>query len=137
MMQSVITGLVGNEQEESNRKLVLDFYQTVIIDREFDNWPEYVRPDYIQHKPDLIDGPQGIIDFMRDNYAHNPDHVPDVVRCLVDGDYVFLHLWVHMQPVSPDLAVMEIFRVKDGKLAEHWDVGQLVPSEFKHSNGMF
>ena len=30
-----------------------------------------MRPDYIQHKPILIDGPQGVIDFMKENYAQS------------------------------------------------------------------
>lgn len=136
-MSSVITGMAGCEQEERNRKLVLDFYENVIIKREFDRWPEYLRPDYIQHKPCIADGPQGVLDFMRDNYARYPVHVPEVVRSFVDGDHVFLHVRVHMEPLNPDIAVMDIFRVADGRLAEHWDVEQPVPAEMAHSNGMF
>jgi predicted SnoaL-like aldol condensation-catalyzing enzyme len=136
-MEEPITGSVGNEREESNRKLVLGFYEHVIINREFDRWPEYLRPDYIQHKPNLIDGPQGVIDFMRENYARYPKHTPEVVRSFVDGDYVILHVRVHMEPFERDIAVMDIFRVADGKLAEHWDVDQPVPREMRHPHGMF
>ena len=48
-MKKPVTGQVGTEQEERNRKLVLDFYENMIIARQFDRWPEYLRPDYIQH----------------------------------------------------------------------------------------
>jgi predicted SnoaL-like aldol condensation-catalyzing enzyme len=116
-MSSLITGQVGSEQDE--------------------RWPEYLRPDYIQHKPNVADGPQGVIDFMRANYARYPRHTVEVVRSFVDGNYVFLHVHVHMQPFNQDVAVMDIFRVADGKLAEHWDVDQLVPTEMMHTNGMF
>jgi predicted SnoaL-like aldol condensation-catalyzing enzyme len=136
-MRQPITGQVGSEQEERNRGLVLDFYENVIIARQFDRWPEYLRPDYIQHKPILIDGPQGVIDFMVDNYARCPKHEPEVIRSFVDGDYVILHVRVHMEPFDRDIAVMDIFRVEDGLLAEHWDVDQPVPLEMKHPNGMF
>ncbi len=136
-MQGPITGPVGSAEEERNRRLVLDFYENVIGRREYDRWPEYLRPDYIQHKPNLIDGPQGVIDFMRDNYERHPKHVPEVVRSFVDGDYVILHVRVHMEPFERDIAVMDIFRVEDGRLAEHWDVDQPVPWEMRHGNGMF
>jgi predicted SnoaL-like aldol condensation-catalyzing enzyme len=136
-MNRVITGLKGSEQEERNRDLVLGFYENVIGKRQYDRWPEYMRPDYIQHKPCIADGPQGVIDFMKENYATHAKHVPEVIRCFVDGDYVFLHVQVHMEPYEPDIAVMDIFRIEDGRLAEHWDVDQPVPTEMMHSNGMF
>lgn len=82
---------------EQNRKLVLDFYENVIIDRQFHRWPEYLRPDYIQHKPNLADGPLGVIEFMQENYARYPEHAPKVLRSFVDGDYVFLHVQVQMR----------------------------------------
>lgn len=136
-MIEVVTGSAGSEQEERNRRLVLDFYENVIGKREYDRWPEYLSPDYIQHKPCIADGPQGVLDFMRENYAKFERHVPEVVRCFVDGDYVFLHVRVHMEPHNPDIAVMDIFRCAGGKLVEHWDVDQPVPREMCHSNGMF
>jgi predicted SnoaL-like aldol condensation-catalyzing enzyme len=136
-MKSVITGPTGSEQEERNRKLVLDFYENVIGKRQFERWPEYLRPDYIQHKPSIADGPRGVIDFMRANYERYPKHIPEIVRSFVDGDYVILHVRVNMQPFNQDIAVMDIFRVAGGKLAEHWDVDQPVPTEMAHSNGIF
>jgi predicted SnoaL-like aldol condensation-catalyzing enzyme len=136
-MSSVITGLMGSEREERNRRLVLDFYENVINKREYDRWPEYLHPDYIQHKPNIADGPQGVLDFMRENYARFPKHEPEVVRSFVDGDYVFLHVHVRMQPLNQDIAVMDIFRMADGRLVEHWDVEQAVPLDMAHSNGMF
>jgi predicted SnoaL-like aldol condensation-catalyzing enzyme len=63
--------------------------------------------------------------------------VPEIIRSFVDGDYVILHVRVNMQPLNQDIAVMDIFRVREGRLAEHWDVEQQVPVEMPHSNGMF
>jgi len=136
-MERVVTGLQGSEQEERNRDVVLGFYETIILRREYDRWPEFMRPDYIQHRPDIPDGPQGVIEFMKLNYAEHQKHVPEIVRCFVDGDYVCLHVRVNMQPYEPDIAVMDIFRVEDGLLAEHWDVDKPVPTEIMHGNGVF
>ena len=136
-MNRPITGPAGSEQEERNRTVVFDFYEHMILNREYERWPEFMRPDYIQHKPVLIDGPQGVIDFMKENYARSQRHEPQIVRSFVDGDWVFLHVRVRMEPYERDIAVMDIFRVKDGLLAEQWDVDQPVPLEAKNPNGMF
>jgi predicted SnoaL-like aldol condensation-catalyzing enzyme len=136
-MKRPITGPVGSEQEERNRTVVFDFYEHIILNREYDRWPEFMRPDYIQHKPILVDGPQGVIDFMTENYARSRRHEPEILRSFVDGDWVCLHVQVHMEPYERDIAVMDIFRVQDGLLAEHWDVDQRVPLEAKNPNGMF
>jgi len=132
-----VTGGKGTEQEETNRKLVLDFYENVIINRQFHRWPEYLRPDYKQHKPNIPDGPEGVIDFMKANYATDPDHTVRVVRSFVDGDYVILHVNVKLKrPVEQELSVMDIFRAESGILVEHWDVEQPIPEKMLHNNGM-
>src|SRR5208337_170855 len=122
---------------ERNRKAVLDFYEGFIIRREFDRALEWLDPGYIQHKPMIPDGPEGVMDFIRGEHKRNPGHGVEIVRCFVDGDYVFVHVHVHLRPAEPDRAVMDIFRCKDGKLMEHWDVDQPVPDKLVHSNGMF
>ena len=136
-MNSIVTGAVGSQQEEANRGLVLGFYENVIINREFDRWPEYLRPDYIQHKPNIADGPLGVIDFMKGNYEEDPEHGVEVVRSFVDGDYVILHVHIYLKkPETRELSVMDIFRCEDGLLAEHWDVEQPIPTTMGHPNGM-
>jgi len=60
------------------------------------------------------------------------------VRALVDGDYVTLHVNVIDAVEAPDLAVMDIFRIENGKLIEHWDVARPVPHEnLLNDNTMF
>jgi hypothetical protein len=45
-MDKSITGAVGSEREETNRRLVLDFYENVIIDRQFDRRPRRLSRDH-------------------------------------------------------------------------------------------
>ena len=55
----------------------------------------------------------------------------------VDGDYVIAHVHVIIQPGEPGNAVVDIFRIQDGLVAEHWDVAQQVPRHAQNHNGMF
>ncbi|TKH34666.1 pyruvate kinase, partial [Bacillus cereus] len=54
-----------------------------------------------------------------------------------EGDTVALH--VHSRTNSQDkgVAIVDIFRIKDGKIVEHWDVIQEIPSEAANDNTMF
>ena len=58
-----------------------------------------------------------------------------VIRMIAEGDLVMAHLDVTF--MGKRRAVIDIFRFKDGKVIEHWDVQQDVPDEMPHSNGMF
>jgi predicted SnoaL-like aldol condensation-catalyzing enzyme len=138
-VNSSMPGGKGTSEEERNRKAVLDFYEHIVNGLDFSRAPEFLDPEYIQHRPDVTSGPEGVLNFMREQARLTPNQKVEVVRSFVDGDYVILHVHVHLMPVLPDRAVMDIFRCKDGKLMEHWDVDREVPppEAFAHSNGMF
>lgn len=67
----------------------------------------------------------------------NAQSKAEIVRSAADGDLVWLH--VHATNGADDRgeAVIDIFRVKDGKIVEHWDVIQPVPKEAANKNTMF
>jgi len=124
-------------QEEKNLKLVKDFYDIVINRQEYSRVHEFVDKHYIQHKPEVADGPEGLLDFLRSIYKKAPDHKAQIVRSFVDGDYVILHVHVMNGAEAKDIAVMDIFRIENGLLKEHWDVACPVPPDSKNKNGVF
>jgi predicted SnoaL-like aldol condensation-catalyzing enzyme len=97
----------------------------------------YISPNYRQHNPDAPDGPQGILSYAGSYIKANPTMRLEFKRIIAEGDYVVVHS--HLIPNHTDIgrAVVDIFRVKDGKLAEHWDVIQPVPRQPKNHNTMF
>jgi predicted SnoaL-like aldol condensation-catalyzing enzyme len=125
------------EQEQKNLQAVLDFYDVVINRRQYERAGEFLDDNYIQHKPEVETGPQGVLDFVRSIYAKSPNHKAHIVRSFVDGDYVILHVHIMNAVEAKDLAVMDIFRVENGKLMEHWDVASPVPAASKNVNGVF
>jgi predicted SnoaL-like aldol condensation-catalyzing enzyme len=57
----------------------------------------------------------------------------------VDRNYVIAHVHVIVQPGDLGSAVVDIFRIEDGLIAEHWDVAQQLTrqSQSQNENGMF
>ena len=125
------------KQEEKNLKAVLDFYDVVINGQQYSRVYEFVDKNYIQHKPEVEDGPEGLLDFVRWIYSQSPQHKARIVRSFVDGDYVILHVHVINGAEAKDIAVIDIFRVENGMLIEHWDVASPVPLNAKNDNGVF
>ncbi len=125
------------EQEERNLQAVLDFYQVVINGQHYDRAADFLDDGYVQHKPEVETGPEGVLDFVRWVYSQSPDHKARVVRSFVDGDYVILHVHIMNGVEAENIAVMDIFRVEDGRLMEHWDVASPVPEAAKNVNGVF
>jgi predicted SnoaL-like aldol condensation-catalyzing enzyme len=54
-----------------------------------------------------------------------------------DGDYVILHAHAVREPRTRGNAIVDIFRIEDGKIVEHWDVVQPIPEKAANANGMF
>lgn len=124
-------------QLEANKQLVLAFYEAMIGRKDFDSGRQYMGDTYRQHAPYAADGPEGLrafVDWFRTSY---PQHRYEIKRVIAEGDYVMLH--VHgTGGFSPHgEAVVDIFRVEDGKVVEHWDIIQSIPEKFDNPNGMF
>lgn len=123
-------------QEQANRDLVVGFY-----DRFFNGHDiaaaEVVAEDYIQHNPHVPDGKAPFVDYFTGFFAQNPDARARIVRSAADGDLVWIHVESTNGDSQPASAIVDIFRVEDGKIAEHWDVIQTVPAEAANDNTMF
>ena len=59
------------------------------------------------------------------------------MRSATDGDLVFLHNHSTTSENDRGRAIVDIFRVKDRKIVEHWDVIQPVPEKAVNNNTMF
>lgn len=98
---------------------------------------KYIGKNYIQHNPDAPDGPDGVIAYASGYLKANPDLRMEFKRIIAEGNLVAVHSHVKPSPSDRGVAVVDIFRVEDGKLVEHWDVMQPVPSRAANPNSMF
>lgn len=125
-------------EQKSNKQVVTAFYRHIIRDQNLDLLDEYVHDDYIQHGPMLKDGKEGLLEALSYLKAMPKPAEPGpspVVRMIAEGDLIMAHLDVTF--MGKRRAITDIFRVKEGKLAEHWSVEQDVPDIMAHENGMF
>ena len=124
-------------QMEANKKTVVDFYEKGLNQKDFEAASKYFGPQYIQHNPGAPDGPQGfkgLVDLLR---AKFPNSHSEIKRVFADGDYVILHVHNVRDPGTRGSAIVDIFRLDNGKIVEHWDVRQEVPEQAANPNTMF
>ena len=124
-------------QEEANKKVVLDFYEKAINQKNFEAAAVHFGPRYTQHNPNAADGPEGLkafLGFLREKF---PASRSEVKRVFAEGDYVILHVHAVREPGTRGAAIVDIFKLEGGKIVEHWDVVQPVPDQALNANGMF
>jgi predicted SnoaL-like aldol condensation-catalyzing enzyme len=124
-------------QEQANLDHVLAMYNKVLIALDSSRADDFIRPDYIQHSSLAEPGVQALKDWLDARRVDSPDAVQTIHRSFVDGDHVIVHVHVVRWPGDPGIAVVDIFRMEGGKIAEHWDVLQDVPNEPVNTNSMF
>ena len=127
----------ASAQEEANRTVVLAFYEKGLNQKDADAALAHVGDRYVQHNPNAADGPDGFrkfIGFLRDKF---PNSHSEIKRSFVDGDYVILHVHAVREPGSRGNAIVDIFKLENGKVVEHWDVVQPVPENPANNNTMF
>jgi predicted SnoaL-like aldol condensation-catalyzing enzyme len=131
------SAIAGDAQQEANRKTVLAFYEKGLNQKDADAALAYVGDRYVQHNPNAADGPEGFrkfIGFLREKF---PNSHSEIKRSFVDGDFVILHVNAVREPGTKGSAIVDIFKLENGKIVEHWDVVQPIPENPANNNTMF
>ena len=122
---------------EANKQNAIAFYRKAYLGEPAAAIAEHVGEEYIQHNPLVADGKQAFIDYFERMTRDYPDKGIDFVRAVAEGDLVALH--THQTwPGNEEYVTMDFFRFDDnGKIVEHWDSMQEIPSETKNGNTMY
>ena len=125
------------KQMEENKKIVAAFYDAAVNQKDFEKASQYLGARYIQHNPLAADGREGFegfITFLKDKFPNNRS---EIKRIFADGDYVIVHVHAVREPGTRGNAIVDIFKLENGKVVEHWDVIQPIPEKAANDNGMF
>ena len=130
--------MIAGTPESDAKRLVLDFFELAFVNREAAQAAErYLGAAYKQHNPTAPDGREVFPDLIGGLFAQAPEASFHLKRAVAEDDLVVLHYQLKMTPDDLGQAVVDIFRVQDGRIVEHWDVMQPVPAESANTNGMF
>ena len=122
------------DDSASSKDVVSRFYEDVFIRHDMSRLDEYMRDDYIQHNQDCPQGKAGFVEFFDTIFRAVPDFSYTLKTMVAEGDIVMAFStttgthsggeWLGKAATGNRLEydVVDIFRVKDGKIAEHWDV---------------
>jgi predicted SnoaL-like aldol condensation-catalyzing enzyme len=116
---------------DANKALVLAGIKGVFIDRDPTVLDRLFSDDYRQHNPQIPNGTAAIkalLGKLPADFKYEPGLV------LADRDYVIIHGRYLGWGPKPMVAV-DIFRVANGKIAEHWDVMQEEVPAAQSANG--
>ena len=122
---------------EANKQNAIAFYQTAYSGDAAKAVELYVGSTYIQHNPLVGDGKDAFIEYFDEMAKAYPEKSIEFVRAVAEGELVALH--THQKwPGNEEYVTMDFFRFdEDGKIVEHWDSIQEVPSETKNGNPMY
>jgi predicted SnoaL-like aldol condensation-catalyzing enzyme len=124
-------------QEARNKQIAIAFYNAALNEKNWDKARTYIGPRYVQHSIYMQDGPAGLEDLVRRIRKQFPDNRGEIERAFADGDIVVLYLHVTRTRQDPGWAVIEMMRLKNDKVVEHWDDLQRIPKDMADKNSMF
>jgi predicted SnoaL-like aldol condensation-catalyzing enzyme len=125
------------DQLARNKELVLNLYHKLIGEKDYEAARQYMGAQYRQHAPYAADGHTGVAEWLRKFKEAFPEHRYEVKRVIAEGDLVVLHLHGQNGPNPYGESVVDIFRIEDGKVVEHWDIIQAIPEAAENANSMF
>ncbi len=119
-----------SDLELKNAELVIDFVQNIMNNHNFDYIrKKYGSDRYKQHNQSMVDGLSGVLEVVSGFAKRYPEYTYDVKHIYVDGPFVTLHS--HATRFKKDrgnpkkgLNIMDIWKVENGEITEHWDAVQ-------------
>jgi predicted SnoaL-like aldol condensation-catalyzing enzyme len=124
--------------EQSAKEIVTAFYKMTFYDHKVaEAFNTHVGATYKQHNPLVPDGIEPSVAFLSKRFDTNPQAINEIKRVIADGDLVAVHVHSRLNDGDRGRAIVDIFRVENGKIVEHWDVIQPVPENAQNNNTMF
>ena len=118
---------------ETNKALVIEAFHTLFNRRDYAAAERFWSPNYVQHSAHIAPGRGGLFDLVR--------AAPEMLRyehrlIMAEGDFVMVHGRFSGSGRPAAWIAVDILRIEDGRLAEHWDVLQDEVTETESVSGL-
>jgi predicted SnoaL-like aldol condensation-catalyzing enzyme len=125
--------------EEANRRVVETMYNLLMNEHKVDEALEYIDPKYRQHNVRAPDGKEFLRGAFKARFAEHPSFRSDIKRTVADGDLVVVHTHERFNLNDLGNIIIDIYRVENGLIVEHWDAYMPVPpkDQWLNDNGSF
>lgn len=122
-----------------NRAVVLEFFRVGLQERQpGEAFARFVAADFVEHKPDVADPTRdGSAAFLQKLMGELPSARWEVVRTVAEDDMVALHVRFVPETGAPPYAIVDLFRVRDRLIVEHWDVVAGPPADPQNPHPRF
>lgn len=122
----------------TNKEIAMSFWERFFNQHDMVAINDYLAPPYTQHNPHVADGIEAFREAFGTLFKGDGKYFASDVRSVsaVD-DKVYIHSLIKMNPEDTGTVSMDIFRLENSKIVEHWDIQQPFPSEAANPHPMF
>ena len=125
---------MSQSTEEKNQKFVLDAFETLFNKRDYAKALDMWTSNYIQHSAHIPPGREGLFGLVE---AAPASMKYENQLTLVNGDFVMLFgRFSGLGDGVPNWVVVDVVRLENGRLAEHWDVVQDEATRAESKSGL-
>ena len=100
-------------------------------------YDKYIASGFRHHNPYFRGDAESLKAGMLDNAAKYPLKSLEILHIFEEGDFVSIHSKAVLKPGDRIFATVHIFRFKDNKIAELWDMAMEEPENSPNEIGMF
>jgi predicted SnoaL-like aldol condensation-catalyzing enzyme len=122
-------------QEAENKRIAADFFHTFYNDKNMEKARKMMLPDFVNHHPHSGKGAEETINAVHTHlFGKSPEFKVFIKRIVAEGDLVWIQCYTQDHPADHGKMSMDIWRIENGKIAEHWDIIQDIPADVTPSS---
>ena len=123
---------------ERNKQVARDFCEVAFNAKQpADAAQRFMGAEYVQHNPSAPDGKEAFVEFATAFVTQAPDLKLDIRTMIAEDDLVMAHSLLKVTREDAGMVVVDIFRLEESKIVEHWDVMQPFPETSANDHPMF
>ena len=111
------------------KTILSNFFEAFFNQHDLSAADKYLSPDYIQHDWDVPPGREGFRKHFEQVFQRFPQFHVHVYHIIEDGDMAAVHGYGVTEPGKIEVLVVDIYRMENGLLKEHWGTVQQLPAE--------